>query len=96
MDLVVAVVALIMAVTNWRLSQGIAHTQLQIMQRLDAVERKKGVTDRHTFEAVIKYPGQRKPTTLTLDASNEGDALRQLLLKKIDPTQVVTLTQKGE
>lgn len=96
MTLFIAGLALIVAVTAWRMVAALADSLNEIRVRLDRLERVRHLAQPLRWVATIKVKGQRKPLTQTLTATNEGDALRQLLVKKINPSDVLKLEQERD
>lgn len=62
--------------------------------RIERMERLKHLTPTLYWEAKIKPPGQRGYTR-QVEASSEGDALRQLMNDKVKPTWIVSLIQRN-
>jgi hypothetical protein len=96
LSFVVSVVAVILACLAWQAALGMAANLNALQIRLDRLERKKGIVTSIHFLAEVKMAGKRAPVTLRIKASSEGDAVRQLLEKKIDPKDVISLKMETE
>lgn len=77
------------ALLVWGLVNGINEMRV----RLDQVERKRGLAVPQPWKVRYRKPGQRTDTVVMLTASNEGDAVRQCLQRKIDPKHIRSLVQ---
>ena len=84
-----------MAFAAWRGLQDVSAQIRTLLLRLDEIERLKGVADSNIWVAKLKVKGSKKLETKELTASNESDAVRQLLVQGIGPDRVVSLEKKG-
>lgn len=92
MSALLALLAFITAAVAIVMVQSLANGMNQIRVQLSRLERKKGLAPSMKWAVTYKpTQGRGKPTTLLLTASDEGDALRQIMQKKIDLSRIVSL-----
>lgn len=91
----IALLALVMAIIALIMVKGLIHGMNTMRVRLDKLERTRGIKPKNTWVALVKPISGRgkKPYSIELEANDEGDAMRQLLLMKppIGGERVVSL-----
>lgn len=96
MTLILTLMALIVAAVAWAAVRGIADHVNMLAMRVDAMERRKHIAGPITYRALVRNKGQRKPQPLDLVASNESDAVRQLIAKGFAGPDIISLELKKE
>lgn len=87
--LVISILAVGIAVWGvYRMAQSTNHARVQY----NALARAKGMDVTEHWEALVA--GMKHP--IVFPASNEADALRQLLVKRVDPKDILVLRQVSQ
>ena len=88
--LLFALAAFLLAGMAWSSNKALTQNMNRLLVRIDRLERSRGLVQGQTWRAKIRYPGQ-KPIVRVVEANNEGDALRQLIVDGVKPQFVMEL-----
>ena len=90
MTFLFAWIALILSLLAFLANRAIQQNMNRLLIRMDLLERAKGVVSAETWRAKIRIP-RMKPCIRVIEARNEGDALRQLIVDGVKPQHIETL-----
>jgi len=88
----IAFVAVTAAAVGWYMAWIISKANLSLRAELARVKREKGLAVKLLYTVVVKNPKAKTPQIIHLEASNEGDAVAQLMQMKITLSHIVSLT----
>jgi hypothetical protein len=75
---------------TWWATYMTKHTNL-IREEMDRLRREKDKAPSLQWTVMVKIKGQKKPQAFRLTASDEGDVVRQLLNRRVQPRDIMSI-----
>jgi hypothetical protein len=68
----------------------------RVQEELARTQREKNKVPSISYNVLIKVKGVKKPQPYRVVASNEGDVVRQLLNRRVQPRDIVSIVQSPD